>query len=122
MSEAMPRGIWIITDETAIDEEVGGGRDAVDIGADYGQPEEKNKSGKKRTHVKAEDLKQNMTEFLEVVEEAFEQAEKPKSKIQLDELELSVEVNGSGQVSLLGTGGQAGAKGAIKLKFKRKES
>ena len=41
--------------------------------------------------------------------------------MQLDELELTVEINGEGQVSLLGTGGKVGTKGAIKLKFKRKD-
>jgi hypothetical protein len=39
--------------------------------------------------------------------------------MQLDEIELSVEINGEGQMSILGTGGKAGGKGAIKLKFKR---
>ena len=116
------RGIWIITDETPIDEEVGGGKDAVDIGADYGQPEEKNKSGKKRTLVKAEDLKQQMAEFLDIMEDVFDKAQKPKAKMQLDEIQLSVEINGEGQVSLFGTGGKAGGKGAINLKFKRQES
>ena len=116
------RGIWIITDETPIDEEVGGGKDAVDIGADYDQPEEKNKSGKKRTLVKAEDLKQQMAEFLDIMEDVFDKAQKPKAKMQLDEIQLSVEINGEGQVSLFGTGGKAGGKGAINLKFKRQES
>jgi hypothetical protein len=41
--------------------------------------------------------------------------------MQLDEIELSVEINGEGQVSLIGTGTKVGGKGAIKLKFKRSE-
>ena len=73
-----------------------------------------------RSSLSAEKLKQNMGEFLEVIQEVFAQANKPiELGMQLDELELSVEINGKGQVSLLGTGGEAGAKGAIKLKFKR---
>jgi hypothetical protein len=39
--------------------------------------------------------------------------------MQLEELELAIEISGEGQVSLLGTGGKAGAKGAIKHKLKR---
>ena len=39
----------------------------------------------------------------------------------LEEVELMVEVNGEGQLSLLGTGGKAGAKGAMTLKFKAKK-
>ncbi len=109
------RGIWIITDEPAVEE---GGKSGIDTGADYESGE---RNGRKRSRLSAEDLKQNMGEFLDVVEEAFEKAEKPKSGMRLDELELSVEINGKGQVSLLGTGGEAGAKGAIKLKFKRKD-
>lgn len=116
------RGIWIITDEPAIEEEPKGGKSGRYTGPVYGQPDSDKKSEKKRSRLSAEDLKQNMGEFLEVVEEAFEQAEKPtQSKFVLDELELSVEINAKGQVSLLGTGGEAGGKGAIKLKFKRKD-
>ncbi|MGK7875068.1 MAG: hypothetical protein AB4426_17750 [Xenococcaceae cyanobacterium] len=121
MSIEKTRGIWIITDETTTVSDTDGGKSGTDIGADYTQPATDTKPGKKQTRIKAEDLKQNVTEFLEVVEEAFDQAEKPSSKIQLDELELSVEINGKGKVSLLGTGGEAGASGAIKLKFKRKD-
>jgi len=39
----------------------------------------------------------------------------------LDEIELSVEVNGEGKISILGNGAQAGGKGAINLKFKRQQ-
>jgi hypothetical protein len=38
--------------------------------------------------------------------------------MELDEIELSVEVNGEGQLSLLGSGSKLGGKGAITLKFK----
>ncbi|WP_416669727.1 Pepco domain-containing protein [Egbenema bharatensis] len=37
----------------------------------------------------------------------------------LDEVELSVEMNAQGQVSILGNGGSLSNRGAIKLKFKR---
>lgn len=37
------------------------------------------------------------------------------------ELELSVEVNGEGQLSLLGSGTKVGGSGALTLKFKRSQ-
>lgn len=110
------KGIWIITDETAI---ASGAKSGNDMGADYGNPVESN--GRRRSRLSARELKQHMGEFLEAMEEAFEQAEQPRSGMSLEEIELSVEINGKGQVSLFGTGGEAGAKGAIKLKFKRKD-
>ena len=39
--------------------------------------------------------------------------------MQLNEVTLSVEINGEGQVSLVGTGGKLGNKGGITLKFTR---
>ncbi len=109
------KSIWIITEETASSD---GGKNAIDTGANYG---DEDKNGRKRSRLSADDLKQNMGEFLDVIEEALEKAEKPKSGMVLDEVELSVEVNGKGQVSLFGTGREAGGKGAIKLKFKQKD-
>ena len=120
MSQETSRGIWILTDEIPTTSDTNGAKSGIDIGADYDRPAAKTKHSQSLSHVKAQDLKQNVSEFLEVVEEAFDQAEKPKSKMQLDEIELSVEINAEGQVNLLGNGGKAGTKGAIKLKFKRK--
>ncbi|MCZ8025179.1 MAG: hypothetical protein O9332_06935 [Microcystis sp. LE19-10.1B] len=115
MSETTSRGIWIISDETAVEE---GEKSGTDIGPDYTSEKRK---GSKRSRITAEDLKQNMEEFLGVVEEAFDKTENPESGMKLDEVELSVEINAKGQVSLLGTGGEAGAKGTVVLKFKRKD-
>jgi hypothetical protein len=77
--------------------------------------------------VDAEKLEQEMSRFLLVVDKVFTRAEeetqvKPgkKSGMQLDEIELSVEINGEGQVKLLGNGVKAGGKGGIKLTFRRK--
>jgi hypothetical protein len=39
----------------------------------------------------------------------------------LDEIELSVEISGEGEIKLMGTGGKAASKGAIKLTFRRAE-
>ena len=66
-----------------------------------------------------------MSRFLKSVSRIFHQAEQETQKnnpgMQLDEIELSVEISGEGEIKLMGTGGKAGSKGAIKLKFKRAE-
>jgi hypothetical protein len=109
--------LWIITSDLENDP---GSKSSLDRGASYGQPEPK--SSRNRHQVSAQTLQANMTEFLAVVESAFEKAEQSQAKMQLEEVELVVEVNGKGQVSLLGNGGELGGKGAITLKFKRKSA
>ena len=72
--------------------------------------------------VKVETLEVEMAHLIDVVERLLIRAEnKNNSEITLDEIELSVEINGEGKISLLGNGAQAGGKGAIKLKFKRQQ-
>jgi hypothetical protein len=118
MTKTTSKGIWIITDETEAVEE---GKSGVDVGADYGDEPSEDRGNRKRSRISAEDLKDNIGEFIEVVEESFDRAESSKSRLQLEEIELSVEISGNGKVSLLGFGGEAAAKGAVKLKFKRKD-
>ncbi|MDJ0731028.1 MAG: hypothetical protein QNJ33_13645 [Crocosphaera sp.] len=87
------KGIWIITEETASSDggksgidtgaNYDGGKPAIDTGANYGNEDN---NGRKRSRLSADDLKQNMEEFLEVIEKALEQAEKPKSGMVLDDL------------------------------------
>ena len=75
----------------------------------------------KRKAVQVTKLKQEMKSFMQAMREMLDEAEEPNSKMQLDEVELSVEINGEGQISLLGIGGgKAGGKGAMTFKFKRK--
>ncbi len=72
--------------------------------------------------VSADKLEQNMTSFLQVVGRLFSRAEQQaNSQMQLEEIELSVEINGEGEVKLIGSGVKASGKGAIKLTFKRQE-
>ncbi|BAB74926.1 hypothetical protein ACN23B_16220 [Anabaena sp. FACHB-709] len=74
--------------------------------------------------VKAQDLEQNMTHFLQLVGGLFNRAEKQANHnpgLQLEEIELSVEISGEGEVKLIGNGAKAGGKGAIKLTFRRQE-
>ena len=122
-SEPNSKAIWIITDETPAD---GGDRTGekmpVDIGAHYDfTPERKPREADKKHLVKAETLKREMSEFLDAMQEVLEQAEQPRSKMRLEEIEITIEINGEGKVSLLGTGGKVGGKGGMTLKFKRKD-
>ncbi len=110
----MNKGIWIITDETV---EVEGSKNAIDIGANYVIS---NQGHRHRSLISAADLKQNIGEFTDVIEQVFERADNPVAKLQLEEIELSIEISGNGRVNLLGMGAEAAAKGAVKLKFKRK--
>ena len=59
-----------------------------------------------------------MSEFLGLVGNLFHQAENTTG-MKLDEVELSVEVTGDGEVKLVGSGIGIEATGAITLKFKR---
>lgn len=81
-------------------------------------------SVKQKVEVSVEKLEQEMSNFLQVVGRLFKRAEQEayqKPGMQLNEIELSIEINSEGQISLIGTGAKAGGKGAITLKFKRAE-
>jgi hypothetical protein len=136
-----PKAIWIITEEVAQTSNTTtetvtdvtrsiGSRSSGDTGGRLGSvqtTEEIVVSQKKgelvitRRKVEVTQLKQEMKGFLQAMREMLDEAEEPNSKMQLDEVELSVEINGEGQVSLFGLGGgKAGGKGAMTFKFKRK--
>lgn len=77
----------------------------------------------KEVELNVSDLECKMNSFLQMVGRLFQQAEQqttPKSQMQLDEVELSVEIGGKGEIKLV-AGGEVNGKGAIKLKFKRAE-
>jgi hypothetical protein len=68
-------------------------------------------------------LEQNMSQFLHLIGRLFKQVDQGiglESGMKLDEVELSVEISGEGEVKLI-AGGKAAAKGAIKLKFTRSD-
>ncbi len=99
-----------------------------DLGSYYFQDDEASKQKGKEAegvsvhNVKVKKLEEEMGHLMQVVERLFNRTQQQGNKkpgMQLDEIELSVEINGEGQMSILGTGGKAGGKGAIKLKFKR---
>ena len=121
--------IWIVTDDTPQislpDGKKGGNNRSGSWNDEITTPEQK--IVENAVQVDAEKLEQEMSRFLLVVDKVFTRAEEEtqvksskKSGMQLDEIELTVEINGEGQVKLLGNGIKAGGKGGIKLTFKRK--
>ncbi len=130
-----PDSIWILTEETiAYETETflestspNGSRSSQDIGGRLGSDttEEIILTKKQdqviitRRKVEVSHLKEEMKGFLQAMREVLDEAETPDSKLQLHEVELSVEINGEGKISLLGFGGKAGAKGAMTFKFQR---
>jgi hypothetical protein len=113
--------IWIVTGEPLRGNEPDGSKGGVVRGNPFAvEPGQQS-----RVAVKAEQLEQGVTAFLQVMGRVLRQAKQNAvelGEMELDEIELSVEVNGEGQLSLLGTGGKAGGKGAMKLKFKMNKS
>ncbi|KST62217.1 Pepco domain-containing protein [Mastigocoleus testarum] len=132
-----PDKIWIITEEISetspTDEKstYRGARGSDDTGGYLGAETNEKKivfdtpTGKKlaitRRPVEVSKLKEEMRGFLQAMREMLDEAETSNSKIQLDEVELSVEINGEGKINLFGIGGgKAGGKGGMTFKFKRK--
>jgi hypothetical protein len=117
-----PAAIWVTTDvgtsETV--EVAGGGRGGEDVGGGFGATavQQVRKSLTQRVQVSADELKRQMDDLVSVVGSVFDQA-RTESGLQLDLIELSIEISSEGQISLLGSGGKLGGKGAIKLTFRR---
>ncbi len=116
--------IWIVTDETPAAKGISGEKDGADTGNPYDQPSAA-VALRRGIPVRAERLEQEMREFVQVMGRVLQQAKisaRAVGGMELEEIELSVEVNGEGQVSLFGMGGKAGGKGAMTLKFKAVKS
>lgn len=116
--------IWFVveTETTQTVEEVHRGeRSGVDTGGGFGQKvteQIKTVVEKQRVSLDAAALKAQLNGLLRILGEVSDQANQ-QSGLQMDEVELSVEITGEGQVNFLGNSGKLGNKGAIKLKFKR---
>jgi hypothetical protein len=109
--------IWIVTDEPATPEPIEGQRG-------WGEEVRKRLSSLKEVKLPVSQLEQNMTEFLHLVGRLFKQVDQhigSESDMKLDEVELSIEISGEGEIKLV-AGGKATGKGAITLKFKRSDS
>lgn len=115
---AEPETISIITVE--IPESVRGERRIADIGGTYARAVQKHANLRQCADVSINTLKQEMSKLHTVMTQLFNQFQSTQPEtLRLEEVELSVEVNGKGKVSIVGMGGEAGGKGAITLKFKR---
>ncbi len=72
--------------------------------------------------VQVEALVQNISSYVAMVEQLAYPPKKPEGKVgrvELDEIELSLQVTAKGEVSLLGNGVETGGTDGLKLKFKR---
>jgi hypothetical protein len=128
MPDTPSDSIWIVTGEEPKISIPDGAKGAINNTRGWGEEAVRETTGSKvvddAVKVSAQTLEQNMTDFLQVVGRLFHRAEQQantNSGLQLDEIELSVEISGEGQVMLIGNGVKAGGKGAIKLTFKRQE-
>jgi hypothetical protein len=117
--------LWLITEVEVIETietSPQGQRSGDDLGGGYGPArvtEQVKTVVRQRVPLDAVALKVQMQGLLQVLGEVFDQANQ-QSDLQLDQVELAVEINAEGQVSLLGSGGKLANKGAIKLTFKRR--
>jgi hypothetical protein len=71
--------------------------------------------------LKVELLAENVGLFLTQMEDVFAKApEEIGGKFRLSEFTVSAEITAKGGLSLLGTGGEVGGKGALSFRFQRK--
>lgn len=123
MMEAVPQ-LWIVTEVETTTETVEvrrGERGSDDVGGQFSPRrtiDQVKTTMRQRVPLDAGALKTQMQGLLQVVGDVFDQASQ-QTELRLDEIELAVEINAQGQVSVLGSGGSLSDKGAIKLKFKR---
>ncbi|MGB0560291.1 MAG: Pepco domain-containing protein [Spirulinaceae cyanobacterium] len=126
-----PRTIRIITAiEQPASKPIAGERGALrDTGknlikAAQGTTEVVTETLKRGVEIPVETLKSQMAKMYEIMTEVFEQFEvkeqEKQAGLRLEEVELSIEIDSRGELSIVGFGGtEVGGKGAITLKFKR---
>lgn len=125
MSDAPQLYIIAEVEETGETLPIEGERSSTDTGGGWGEEPKKGpietitqKFTRKRVPLDAQALKTQMQGMLVVVNDLFDQAT-TDTGLQLNEVELSVEINAEGQLSLVGNGGKLGNTGGITLKFVR---
>lgn len=99
-----------------------GERGGEDVGGGFGEAElvetVKTLAKRKRVSLDAQALKAQISSMLAILDEVFTEAN-TRTGLQLDEVELSVEINAEGQLSIVGNGGKLGNTGGMTLKFTR---
>ncbi|HEY9667202.1 MAG TPA: hypothetical protein V6C91_10380 [Coleofasciculaceae cyanobacterium] len=125
MSQENVETIWVIVDETPQTIDNDGSRSGTSPGNPWIKGTDSAVQATKAVKVSTQKLEAEMSKFLQVVNGVFNRAQQQvnqQSGLKLDEIELSVEITGEGEVKLLGTGGKAATKGGITLRFKRADS
>jgi hypothetical protein len=117
--------LWIVAETEVVEEqvEVEDERDGMrDIGGGYGEPPAarivRAVTRRKRVFLDAQALKVQVENMLAIMNDVLDQAD-TQTGLRLDEVELSVEINAEGQLSIVGNGGKLGNTGGMKLKFTR---
>jgi hypothetical protein len=71
------------------------------------------------TKLNVDELSVNVSLFLEQMGSVLDKAPESLGSLQFVEFEVSAEISAKGTLSLLGSGGEAGATGGIKFVFRR---
>ncbi|WP_448597819.1 Pepco domain-containing protein [Thermoleptolyngbya sp.] len=122
-SEADLDVIWVITEAPASPNVQTDGQRGGWGGNPFGEPGFAGRT--QRTPVSTDALEQNMSSFLSRMGRVLNRARQSAAEVagmELEEIVLSVEVSGEGQVNLLGTGGRLGTSGGMTLTFRAKPS
>ena len=113
--------LWIITAENipASDDDARGDNSSKNP---WNAPRKIIETTAQLREVSVQKLETELSKFLQIMSGLFNRAQEQVNQqigLKLDEIELSVEITGEGEVKLLGTGIKTGTKGGITLKFKR---
>lgn len=114
--------IWFVVEAEVtetVDDVYRGERRGRDMGGTFERVTESIKTiTQKRVPLDVAALRAQLNGLLKVLGDISDQASQ-QSGLHLNEVELSVEITGEGQVNILGNSGKLGNKGAITLKFTR---
>ncbi|MBK1987788.1 hypothetical protein A0J48_009600 [Sphaerospermopsis aphanizomenoides BCCUSP55] len=103
--------LWIVTASSSDNGVKSGAK-----GGGFPSSDPKKDEETKDSRMKAGTLAKQMSHFVGVISGVFTDVQKQittEGELQLDEITLTVEISGEGEVKLFGTGGKAGSKGAI---------
>ena len=72
-----------------------------------------------RKKVETEDLKKEVNQFMEDMQEIIDSVPESKGGFHLDTIEIHADVSAKGKLSLLGSGGEIGGAAGIKFVLRR---